>query len=211
MERFPRTPEEAEKLLKLSDLLRDAALIVKEEWAKEDFPMSSTTVGEEDTARLLPSRKLWEAEKTIEAISGSLVELVSEPAQRIQQVLSLFMESRALFIAAERNIPDLLAEAGHDGLDVEILAEKTNIAPKKLGKLEAKVFCVTLHAAWAPITNRYPLSDIARVLRTLCSIHVFNEVDENRFANNRVSAALVKDAELRAYVHVLCATHTRYL
>ena len=37
MERYPRTPEEAEKLMKLCDLLRDAALTVKEEWAQEDF------------------------------------------------------------------------------------------------------------------------------------------------------------------------------
>ena len=55
------------------------------------------------------------------------------------------MESRALFIAAERNIPDLLAEAGHDGLHVEALAEKTNIESKKLGKLQAKLFVYILY------------------------------------------------------------------
>ena len=145
MERYPRTPEEAEKLMKLCDLLRDAALTVKEEWAQEDFSRSSTTVEGADTARLLPSRKLWEAEKTIEAISGSLVELISEPYQHIQQLLTSYMESRALFIAAERNIPDLLAEAGHDGLHVEALAEKTNIESKKLGKLQAKLFVYILY------------------------------------------------------------------
>ncbi|KAI1779176.1 hypothetical protein F4818DRAFT_403558 [Hypoxylon cercidicola] len=136
MERFPRSPEEASKLLKLSDQLREAALTVQGEWAKEDFSGPVTGEGQ-DTARILPSHKLWEAEKTIEAISGSLVELVSEPYQRVQQILTQFMESRALFIAAERNIPDLLAEAGDDGLEIKVLAEKTSIESKKLGKITA--------------------------------------------------------------------------
>lgn len=132
MERFARTQEDADKLLQLSDLLREAALTVKEEWAKEDFSDKKTSSG--DTAKILPSHKLWNAEKTIEAISGALVELVSEPYQRIQQVLTEYIESRALFIAAERRIPDLLAEAGEEGLDLDVIAEKTRIEPKKLGK-----------------------------------------------------------------------------
>lgn len=93
MERVSRTPEEVEKLLKLSDLLREAVLTTKEEWAKEDFSKPSTAAVEGgDMARVLPSRRLWEAEKTIEAITGSLVELVLEPHQRIQQVLTLYLE-----------------------------------------------------------------------------------------------------------------------
>ncbi|KAI1367012.1 S-adenosyl-L-methionine-dependent methyltransferase [Xylaria arbuscula] len=172
MERFSRTAEDAEKLLQLSDLLREAALTVKDEWAKEDF--SSTAKEGGDTSKLLPSHNLWKAEKTIEAISGALVELVSEPYQRIQQVLTEYIESRALFIAAERRIPDLLAEAGDDGLDLDTIAQKTRIEPKKLGRL----------------------------LRTLCSIHIFKEVAEKRFANNRMSAALVNNPGLRAYVQL---------
>jgi len=151
MERFPRTPEDADKLLKLSDLLRDAALTVKEEWAKEVFTESSANPngkangnhghhGHKATARILPSRKLWDAERTIEAISGVLVELVSEPHQRIQQVLTQYMESRALFIAAERRIPDLLAEAGDEGLDIKTLGEKTNIEYRKLGTWLSQAF-----------------------------------------------------------------------
>lgn len=45
----------------------------------------------------------------------------------------------------------------------------------------------------------------ARIMRTLCAIHIFCEVDENRFANNRVSAALVGNDGLRAYVQLLYA------
>jgi hypothetical protein len=132
MERLPHTPQDADNLLKLSDLLREAALTVKEEWAREDF--SGSAQDGKDTAHLLPSRRLWDAERTIEAVSGALVELVAEPQQRIQQVLAQFMESRALYIAAERRIPDLLAEAGDEGLDIKLLAEKTRIEQRKLGE-----------------------------------------------------------------------------
>ncbi|KAI1760579.1 S-adenosyl-L-methionine-dependent methyltransferase [Hypoxylon sp. FL1150] len=173
MERFTRSPEEAAKLLQLSDRLREAALTVQDEWAKEDFSGPLTGEGS-PTARILPSHRLWEAEKTIEAISGSLVEMVSEPYQRVQQILTQFMESRALFIAAERDIPDLLAEAGDEGLAIDVLAEKTHIESKKL----------------------------ARILRTLCSIHVFEEIAENKFRNNRISSALVSNPGLRAYVQM---------
>ncbi|GKZ28708.1 hypothetical protein AbraIFM66950_011775 [Aspergillus brasiliensis] len=172
MERLPRTPEEADKLLSLSDLLRDAALTVKEEWAKEDF--SNKQQSNQGGARLLPSARLWEAQRTIEAISGALVELVCEPSQRIQQVLTLYWESRALFIAAERRIPDQLAEVGDRGVDVDTLSDRTGIEARKL----------------------------ARIMRTLCAIHIFSEVDENHFANNRVSAALVGNDGLRAYVQL---------
>ena len=129
MERLPRSPSEADQLLQLSNLLHNAALTVKEEWAKEDFPASPSV---QDTARILPSVRLWEATKTIEAVSGALVELVCEPNQRVQQVLGQFFESRALFIAAERRIPDLLAEAGAQGVGIDILAAKTGIEGSKL-------------------------------------------------------------------------------
>lgn len=177
MERLPRRTQDAEKLLQLSDLLRQAALTVKEEWALEDFS-TATTDGKDkinkDAACLLPSRKLWEAERTIEAVSGALVELVAEPHQRIQQVLAEYMESRALFIVAERRIPDLLAKCGDKGLDVATLAAKTGIETRKL----------------------------ARIMRQLCSVHIFSEVTESCFANNRISAALVGNPGLRAYVQL---------
>ncbi|KAE8146903.1 S-adenosyl-L-methionine-dependent methyltransferase [Aspergillus avenaceus] len=170
MERQPRTPADAEKLLALSDLLHRAALTVKEEWAKEDFSGPLTA----DTPRLLPSSRLWEAQKTIEGIAGTLTELICEPNQRIQQIAPSYFESRALFIVTERRIPDLLAKAGSDGLDINTLADQTGIESRKL----------------------------SRVMRNLCSIHVFNEVAENRFMNNRISAALAHNEGLCAYVQL---------
>ncbi|KAL1850966.1 hypothetical protein Daus18300_012757 [Diaporthe australafricana] len=171
MERVPHTSEDAEKLLRLADLIQQAALTIKSEWAREDFTVprmpnlgvkkQHSQVHSEDRARDLPSRKLWDAQRIIEAASGALVELVVEPSQRIQQVLSQFLESRALFVTAERRIPDILAEAGDEGVSIQTLAEKTGIEGRKL------------------------------------------EVAEDRFSNNRISAALIENPGLRAYVQLL--------
>lgn len=135
MECHPRSPEAADKLLLLADLLRNAALTVKDEWAEEDFSAPAV----QDTARILPSPRLWEATRTIESISGALVELVCETDQRVQQVLLQFFESRALFIAAERQIPDLLAQAAGPapGVDIDAIAAKTGIHAGKLCTKEA--------------------------------------------------------------------------
>lgn len=46
---------------------------------------------------------------------------------------------------------------------------------------------------------------IARVLRCLCSIHIFRQIRTDRFANNRISAALRNNEPLRAYVQLLYA------
>lgn len=138
MERFPRTNDEAEKLLKLADLLRESALTVIEEWKKEDFSLAKSgtgnAFGSQDTAAILPSPALHQAQRTILAATGAISELVVEPYARIQEVGCQYFESRALFIAAERRIPDLLAEAGDDGLDVSTISEKTGIEVAKLGK-----------------------------------------------------------------------------
>ncbi|KAL2812961.1 S-adenosyl-L-methionine-dependent methyltransferase [Aspergillus granulosus] len=176
MERFPRTCADAEQLLKLADLLKEAALVIADEWKREDFSTtgSAADLGSQDSARVLPSPRLHEAQRTVLAITGAATELVAEPYSRIQEVGCQYFESRALFIAAERRIPDLLDAAGDDGLEVTEIAEKTGIEARKL----------------------------SRILRCLCSIHIFRQIGTERFANNRISAALVKNEPLRAYVNL---------
>lgn len=39
-----------------------------------------------------------------------------------------------------------------------------------------------------------------RIMRTLCSAHIFAEVQENHFANNTISASLVDNEPFRAYI-----------
>ncbi|KAI4215429.1 MAG: hypothetical protein L6R36_009387 [Xanthoria steineri] len=181
MERHPRSPEEADKLLHLADLLRDAALAVKDGWAKEDFSAPAI----QDTARILPSPRLWEATRTIESISGAL-----------------FFESRALFIAAERRIPDLLAQAAGaaPGLDIDAIAAKTGIHAGKLCT-NGSLTPIFQHLRSVVFANLV-MGNAARIMRTLCTTHVFQEIDDNQFANNRVSEALVRNEGLLAYVQL---------
>lgn len=41
---------------------------------------------------------------------------------------------------------------------------------------------------------------LGRVMRVLASAHIFAEVGENHFANNRMSACLVANEPFRAYI-----------
>ena len=132
MERFLKTLPDAVHLLQLSDLLKSSVQIVIDEWAKETELIARPKTAGSDRPQILPSRQLHNAQRTIFAITGSLVELIAEPYSRIQEVGCQYWESRALYIAAERRIPDLLAEAGEGGMDIQELGQKTGIEYLKL-------------------------------------------------------------------------------
>lgn len=40
-------------------------------------------------------------------------------------------------------------------------------------------------------------------MRCLCTNHIFRQIDDDRFTNNRITAALVKNEEFRAYLLLL--------
>lgn len=81
----------------------------------------------------LPSRPLFEAQRTLLAAAGLLTELVSSPSSRLLEVSSQYFESRALHVAANQRIADKLAAAGDAGLDLATLAAQVGIEPRKLG------------------------------------------------------------------------------
>ncbi len=167
MQRQPKTLQDAVQLVQLTELISTTSRRLLSEWAEE-----AKTSAEEDTeSKSLPSQALHEAQRTLLAAAGLLTELVSEPSSRLLEVSSSYFEARALHIAAEKRIPDLLAGKS-GGVEVGFLGEKTGIEPRKL----------------------------SRLLRCLCSIHVFKEVRPDCFANNSVSAALVINEPLRAYI-----------
>ncbi|KAI9674799.1 MAG: hypothetical protein M1817_001703 [Caeruleum heppii] len=120
----------------------------------------------------LPSTKLYQARQTLLAVAGKLTELASDPQSRLQEISSQYFESRALHICVEHRVPDLLDDAGASGRSVESLGAQIGIEPLKL----------------------------SRVLRCLTSIGVFDETAPDVFVNNRVSASLVRNEPLRAYI-----------
>jgi hypothetical protein len=121
------------QLLQLADLTRDSIHRIIAEWAK--IPTSSvnkqTDIAESEAS--LPSRELFEAQRTLIAATGKLVELVSSPASRLLEVSSQYNEARCLHITAVLRIPDILAESDDKGVSMERIAEKVGIETRKLG------------------------------------------------------------------------------
>ena len=187
------TLAEAHQLLQLSTLITTNIQRVIAAWAEEST-VASTTPSElqlnqtvPSSPAALPSLALHEAQCTLIAATGKLTELIAEPSVRIIELGCQYWESRALYIAAERRVPDLLAkfeEQRNEGMTAGDLSKEVGIESRKL----------------------------ERVMRCLCSGGVFKEVEggsagkgpgEVRFANNRVSRALVGNEGLRAYVLLL--------
>ncbi|KAL9640082.1 MAG: hypothetical protein Q9164_000517 [Protoblastenia rupestris] len=124
MERSPKTLADAVHLLQVCELLASSTSAVVDEWLKES---------KDGTPGVLPSQRLHDAQRTILAITGSLTELVSEPHSRVIEVACQYWESRALSIAAERKIPDLLAVGGDKGMSAKELGAATGIEHRPKG------------------------------------------------------------------------------
>lgn len=86
----------------------------------------------EDTANPLPPKKLFDAQRTILSAAGKLTELVSTPSNRLLEVSTQYYEARALHIAAEKRIPDMLVDYDETGVPVKELAVKVGCEPTKL-------------------------------------------------------------------------------
>ncbi len=149
MERLPRTLGDTSQLLQLSKLLEETIHTVIEEWSEEKHHTENTGVASvngkslehedrsnepADNARVLPSWRLHQAQRTILGIAGVLTELVSEPYNRLQEFAAQFWEARALAVATERRVPDIIAEAGDKGMEVKVIADRTGIEQQKLCK-----------------------------------------------------------------------------
>ncbi|KAI1778221.1 putative O-methyltransferase [Hypoxylon cercidicola] len=125
-----------------------------------------------ETNFTIPGRKAYDAQRLLMAALGSIEELVVEPHHRLVDFAEMYFEARALHVAMEHDIAVLLSKGGADGVPVEDLAKATGLEQKKL----------------------------ARILRVLTTQHIFREVAPDRFANNRITQALVNDEKLQAQV-----------
>ena len=133
MARQMKTLADGARLLQLNEIFTSNIQTVISEWAKEYQPHASNDGAPPAS---LPSRKLYEAQRTLLALTGTLTELIAEPSLRILEVGCQYWESRALYIAAERRIPDLLAAEGAtpDGIHVNKIGTETGIESMKLCK-----------------------------------------------------------------------------
>lgn len=121
----------AQKLLALVDLINLSAKTILLEWEKEDSQSST----EDSVDRILPSLELYNAQRTVVATCGAFSELLQNPENFICEVAMGFFQSRALHIAAEHRVADVLAAVGQEGMLVEDLGAKIGLDPRKLGML----------------------------------------------------------------------------
>ncbi|KAF8510757.1 S-adenosyl-L-methionine-dependent methyltransferase [Gautieria morchelliformis] len=103
----------------------------------------------------------------IVAAAAQLIAAVRSPEETIKEFASSMFISSSLAFTVDTNVPDILHEAGPQGLHAKDLASKTGTSENHL----------------------------ARVLRYLATRHVFREVDPDVFANNRVSSTMVKSGK----------------
>lgn len=102
--------------------------------ASEDVISSWETDAPADSPNSVPSPGLYEARRILLGAAGMLVDTVQDPQARLMEIGTQFYESRALHVAVDANIPDLLAKADpQQGVPLADLAQITGINPRKLG------------------------------------------------------------------------------
>ena len=102
-------------------LLDDASNTI-DEWDEGSYTEPAA-----DGGVVLSSTILYNAQRTVQAVTGAVVELTSEPQSRLLEVSSQYFESRALHIAAEHRIADLLHGRGNEGVHVNEIGKVVGI------------------------------------------------------------------------------------
>jgi hypothetical protein len=108
--------------------------------------------------------------------------------------------------AEATNVPEILSEAGPKGLHVAEIAKKADTDASKLG-----LFRCTLLSAF-----QIECCHLGRILRLLATVHIFQEVAPDVFANNRISSVMASGKTLEeihkecvAPLHFQCKLLTR--
>ncbi|KAG6919980.1 hypothetical protein DXG01_013329 [Tephrocybe rancida] len=151
----------------LADIISANVTILEDAYAKEgatfpslDEPFKWAPI---DTNPLLA-----EAKRLIAAAAGQLVATVRSPVETLQEYSPGMYLTVTLGTVVDTNVPDILRDAGSEGLHINAISAKNGVDP----------------------------SYLARVLRFLATRHVFKEVSPDVFSNNRISSLLAKAKSL---------------
>lgn len=127
---------DAKKLRQLAIMIQEATETVIGEWSSKSKTTQTTAASTSGTVKdelNIPSHKLYQAQRVLAAAAGSIEELVSDPSLRLVGFSSQYWESRALHVAAEHRLADLIeAGGGSSGVHVKELAKEVGIEEKKL-------------------------------------------------------------------------------
>lgn len=122
--------EKSEKLRAAVRLLTDASEKVIKAWEADE-----ATKPIDGSGSPVPSKELYEGRRVVAGTIGVFLELVSDPQARLMEITHEFYEARALQIAAEARVADILAEVDCKvGVPIDVLSKRTGIKDHKLGK-----------------------------------------------------------------------------
>ncbi|OSX62842.1 hypothetical protein POSPLADRAFT_1140646 [Postia placenta MAD-698-R-SB12] len=162
--------EKVQKLRALVSLLQDASETIIADWRADS---AATDSGKDSVWNSsVPSPALYEARRVALGACGMYIDLVQDSATRLTEVASSYLPARALHIAVRAKIADFLASADqNEGIHIAVLSREVGIGEQKL----------------------------LQILRCLACIHIFAEVQHNRFANTPTSMRIANDDLIRLH------------
>ncbi|KAI0541762.1 S-adenosyl-L-methionine-dependent methyltransferase [Xylaria digitata] len=117
----------AEKLRQTVQLIAAASETIIDGWKREAEGGLDTIDGIQ-----LPTHAVYNAQRVLAAAAGSIEEIVCDPSLRILGFSSQYLESRALHIAAEHRIADVLDK---QSLHTSDIAQRIGIETGKLSRI----------------------------------------------------------------------------
>ncbi|KAF7791400.1 hypothetical protein EIP86_002414 [Pleurotus ostreatoroseus] len=153
----------ASELRALVDLINDALKRIESTCASRSqiYPFADEPFSpQSEAARMDPD--VFEAGNIIVAAASQLISAVRIPALTLSVAVSSYQLPSCIRVAIGSNVPEILREAGAQGLHIHDIAAKTGVDPMKLG----------------------------RCLRLLATNHIFREITPDVFANNRASSLM---------------------
>lgn len=118
------------KLRQVVALINSASETVIGEWEKE---ASGAYERDQVDGVTLPSPACYDASRVLKAAASAMEELVTDPNYKLITFATSYWASRALHIAAEHRIADVLDAAGPDGVSIADLAKELSVEKGKLG------------------------------------------------------------------------------
>ncbi|KAJ6475817.1 S-adenosyl-L-methionine-dependent methyltransferase [Mycena vitilis] len=157
----------ASSLAALAQLITTGVQTLEDAYTKQGIPYPSLDAPFQPTP-LDFDPALFQTAHLIVAAASQLIATVRSPMETIQAYAASMHVTSTLGFVVDADIPDVLKDAGSQGLHVKDIAA----------------------------VNGIDADNQARVLRFLATRHVFTEVAPNTFANNRISSLLIKAKSL---------------
>lgn len=124
-------PDRVATLRSLIRLLNEASETVIREWEAED---AQVAIQDTLTKAKVPSRELFDAQRTLVGACNMCIDIVDDPFNRIYDINLSVATSRALYIVIEAGIPDILDDVNaREGVSVSEISHRTTVNEADMG------------------------------------------------------------------------------